>query len=453
MGTVATYAIQDIQSGTTSFIDETVFQAVSFCTGTVDVDSPLLLPAHKNALASLKEKGIIEECSYGNHLRKEQEYRMIPCRFMKRAHWSITGKCNLRCRHCYMSAPQAKYGELSREQCLDIVRQIDEAGILQVSLTGGEPLVRHDFLEIVDALLERKISISQVYTNGVLVNEKLLAELDSRNTKPEFSLSFDGVGWHDWLRGVEGAEKMAVDAIKLLRSHDFPVSVETSLHKGNIHTLETTLNLLAELGVRNVKTGPTSDAGNWLKEGGKYNLTVNELYAAYLDYIPKYKAAGAPLTIMLGGFFMCRKGSQNYFSPSKKYDGSEKMLRQTICPSARNTMYIAADGKLLPCIPLTGLAIQEEMPSVAEMDICQALSDSRYLSLIDMRLEDLLKVNAKCRACEYKLTCGGGCRAGALVCSGEYLGCDDYTCYFFQNRYEEKIAAIYGKCTEIIANN
>lgn len=447
------YAIQDTQTGSTDFIDEIAFQAASFCSGLVDVDSPLLLPAHKKVITELKKNGIIEECGNGDGLQQEQEYRLMPCRFIRRAHWSITGRCNLRCRHCYMSAPQAKYGELSHEQCLDIVRQVSDAGILQVSLTGGEPLVRRDFLEIVDALLERKIKICQIYTNGVLVNEKLLAELERRQTKPEFSLSFDGVGWHDWLRGVDGAEKMAVDAIKLLRSHDFPVSVETSLHKGNIHTLEATLNLLAELGVRSVKTSPTSDAGNWLNEGGKHNLNVDELYTAYLDYIPKYKAAGAPLSVMLGGFFMCGKGSEKYMSPSKKFDGSEKMLRQTLCPSARNTMYIAADGKLLPCIPLTGLPIQDGMPSVTEMDICRALSDSRYLSLIDTRLEDLLKVNARCRDCEYKLSCGGGCRAGALVGSGEYLGCDDWTCHFFKNGFEAKIAAIYEKSPESVAKN
>jgi radical SAM protein with 4Fe4S-binding SPASM domain len=352
-----------------------------------------------------------------------------------------------------MSAPQTKYGELSRERCLDIVRQISEAGILQVSLTGGEPLVRSDFLEIVDALLDRKITISQIYTNGVLVDEKLLAELERRKVKPDFSLSFDGVGWHDWLRGVDGAEEMAVEAIKLLRSHDFTVSIETSLHKGNIHTLEATLNLFREIGVQSWKTTPTADAGNWLKEAGKYNLNVDELYTAYLDFIPKFKAAGAPLSIMLGGFFMCSKGSEKYQSPAKKFDGSQKMLRQTICPSARNTMYIAADGKLLPCIPLTGLPVQEGMPSVTEMDICHALSDSRYLSLIDTRLEDLLKVNAKCNNCEHRLYCGGGCRAGALIGSGEYLACDDYTCYFFQNRYEEKIAALYEKGSEPIIKN
>jgi len=438
------YALQDTRSGLVSFLDEKAFQAVSFCNGILDVDGPLLLPAHREVIKKLKENSVIEECAERDGLQPYQEYRLIPCRFMMRAHWSITGKCNLRCRHCYMSAPQAKYGELSHQQCLDIIRQISEAGIGQVSLTGGEPLVRSDFLEIVDALLSLKISIVQIYTNGVLVNQTLLDELKNRSCLPEFSLSFDGVGCHDWLRGVEGAEKKAVEAIKMLRTNGFPVSIESALHKGNVHTMEAMLNLFRELGVAKWKTSPASDAGNWLNEGGRYNLTVEELYRTYLDFLPAYKAAGAPLNIMLGGFFSCQKGSDKYHIPCKKFDGSDRMLRQTICGSARNTMYIAADGKLLPCIPLTGLSVPADLPSVTEMDICRALSDSNYLKLIDMRLEDLLKANAQCHACEHRLYCGGGCRAGALLCSGEYLGRDDYTCYFFRNKFEEKIKAVYS---------
>ena len=439
------YAVQDTQTGSTNFLDQTTFQAVSFCNGMMDVDSPLLLPIHKEIIGKLKDIGAIKQCSFGDKLQEEQKYRMIPCRFIKRAHWSITGKCNLRCRHCYMSAPQAKYGELSHEQCLNIVQQLSDAGIAQVSLTGGEPLVRSDFLEIVDALLERRIFISQIYTNGVLVNEKLLSELIKRGIKPEFSLSFDGVGCHDWLRGVDGAERDAIDAIKLLRSKGFDVSIETSLHKDNLPTLEATFHRLAELGVQRWKTSPTTDSGNWQNENGKFNINVQELYEAYLDFIPKYRAAGAPLSLMLGGFFMCDKGSENYLIPCKKYDGSEKMLRQTLCRSARTTMYIAADGKLLPCIPLTGLPIQETMPIVTEIPLRQALSDSSYLKLIDTRLCDLLSVNEMCNVCEHKLYCGGGCRAGALVSNGEYLACDDYTCFFFKNNFEEKIKALYGQ--------
>lgn len=131
------------------------------------------------------------------------------------------------------------------------------------------------------------------------------------------------------------------------------------------------------------------------------------------------------------------------FPPPKKYDGTEKMLRQTLCGSARITMYISADGKLLPCIPLTGLPIQDEMPSLLDVPLCEALSDSAYLYRIDTRLKSLLKVNKECAQCEHKYICGGGCRAGALIKGGDYLGRDEFTCCFFKNNYEEQIRKLY----------
>ncbi len=439
------YAIQDVATGGVVFLDEKAFQAVSFCNGMVDADLPLLLPAHREIVARMKESGVVEECSFGEGLQDEQKYRPIPCRYIRKAHWSITGRCNLKCRHCYMSAPHAKYGELSLEKCLDIVRQISEAGILDVSLTGGEPLVRTDFFDIVDALLDERITISQVFTNGVLVDDALLNEFEARGIRPEFSLSFDGIGCHDWLRGVPGAERKAIEAIRLLCSRGFTVSIETALYRGNLHTLRTSLDLFAELGVESWKATPATDAGEWLNEKGRYTLSVGELYEAYLDFIPYFREAGAPLTLMLGGFFLCRKGEDSYRIPCRKYDGSRKMLRQTVCGSARTTMYISAEGKLLPCIPLSGMPLQDEMPDITKTSLCGALSDSKYLRMIDTRLEDLLEENERCASCEHRLSCGGGCRAGALAAGNEYLGVDESTCAFFKNGYEERIRAVWGE--------
>ena len=78
-----------------------------------------------------------------------------------------------------MSAPEAKLGELSHETIMNIIRQIDECGITQVSLTGGEPLIRRGFEEIVRELTKRKIRITQIYSSGFLVNEKLLDMLEA----------------------------------------------------------------------------------------------------------------------------------------------------------------------------------------------------------------------------------------------------------------------------------
>lgn len=433
------YAVQETVTGQTEFIGEKEFMALSFCNGQVDISSPVILPIHQEIIQKAAQNGVVIPCEQGEGIDAFQKYRLAPCRFIDKAHWSITGKCNLRCRHCYLSAPTAKYGELTTAQCLDIIDQLAEANIGRVSLTGGEPLVRRDFLQLVDAILAKRMVIDQIYTNGVLVNLKLLDELKARHINPEFSISFDGLGYHDWMRGVPGSEEKAVRAIKLLRENGFEVSVESAFTRDSIHTLTDTVLFLAGLGVSYIKTNPVADSGNWLNEKGKYNLTVTELYDAYLDFIPKFKAAGAPMTVMLGGFFYCQKGANEYTSHARRYNGTEAMLRQTLCMSARTTMYISADGTLLPCIPLTGLNLPCEMPNITQTTLVQALTDSNYMTLIDTRLDALLAENQECAACEHRLVCGGGCRAGALSGGESYLGRDLYTCFFFKHHYADKI--------------
>ena len=114
-----------------------------------------------------------------------------------------------------MSAPDAKYGELTHEQIMKIVNDMGNCGVLRCTLTGGEALVRSDFWDIVDGLLEREILITQIYSNGFLVNEKFLDELEKRGIHPEINMSFDGTGHHDWLRGIPGAEQAVRKAFLL----------------------------------------------------------------------------------------------------------------------------------------------------------------------------------------------------------------------------------------------
>jgi radical SAM protein with 4Fe4S-binding SPASM domain len=441
----APYAVRHFPSGETEFIAETLFRALSFCDGQFDCDSALLPPVYRQLIQLAVKNGAVLPCEKGGGLAERQKYRLHPCKYMSLAHWSITGRCNMRCRHCYMSAPQAKYGEIPRETALGIVDQLAEAGIAKVNLTGGEPLVRRDFWDIVDALQARDIVVEQIYTNGLLVNEALLDGLDKRGMKPDFSLSFDGVGWHDWLRGYQDAEEIAINAIKLLRARDFDVSIESAFHRDSIGTMCDTMRLLAELGVRSWKTNPISGAGNWLGESRNLDLTAEELYDAYLGLIGEYFAAGSPLGIQLGGFFQCKKGSREYGIPGKKtYTDTEMRLQEPLCMSARHTMYISADAKLLPCMPLAGLPIQDEYPSLYDMTIAEAMQESIYLRRISAPICELFEHRAECAACEHRLHCNGGCRAAALIENNgaDYLGVDSWTCRFFKGGYEQKIKAI-----------
>ena len=270
-----------------------------------------------------------------------------------------------------MSAPDAKFGELSHDQIMSIAAQLIDCGVMEVSLTGGEPLVRRDFMELVDALLAGGVRITTIYSNGKLVTDKLLDDLAERGIRPEFNMSFDGTeGWHDWLRGISHAGKIAEEAFLRCREKGFPTDAEMCIHHGNKHLLRDTVNHLAQMGCRSLKTNPISNVGAWKEGGYGESISLEELYQLYLDYIPQYYEDGMPLSLQLGGFFSASPGRpEEYDIPSvKSCTNPEKTC---VCGHARMVMYISAEGRALPGMSLSGMDIQEEFPLIPEIGLSQ----------------------------------------------------------------------------------
>ena len=434
------YAVVDSKSGNVRFISKDVFAALELCSGRIDLDMPLVPEKIKVLLPKLIKDGLIAPCHPGEAIQPKQEYRRYPSRYIKTAHWSVTGRCNYRCKHCYMSAPDAKLGELSHEAVMDIVDQLAQCGVMNVSLTGGEPLVRRDFLETVDALLDKDIHITQIYSNGALVNAKLLRALDERGIHPEFNMSYDAPGHHDWLRGVKGAEAAVDNAFLLCREMGFPTGAEMCIHGQNKHLLRETVKHLAALGCRSLKTNPIGDVGEWKKNGYGRTISQDELYELYLDYIPLYYKDNMALAIHLGGFFMASPQRPGYFDIPllKSRCVPEKMC---ICGHARTVMYISPDGRVLPCMSLSGMDIQERFPVITEQGLQKCLTDSFYMDFINTRASEYLWHNPECQACEYAPFCLGGCRASALDHNGgsDLMGRDEACCKLFREGYAVRL--------------
>jgi radical SAM protein with 4Fe4S-binding SPASM domain len=424
------------------FLDGETFRALNLCNGGVDIGQPFVSDRSRDIIQYFIEMGAVSVCEYGDRLHEDQRYRFYDNRFIHTAHWSITGKCNYHCKHCYMSAPEAKLGELPHEQMMNIIRQIGDCGVLSVSLTGGEPLIRKDFEDIVAELSHRHISISQIYTNGRLVTSKL-DMLDRYDCKPEFSMSYDGdEGWHDWLRGMPNASKYVLDAFDLCHVREFPTSSEMCLHRGNLGLLRQSINTLAAHHCASCKTNPIMDTDFWRRYGEEYTITMEELFEAYLAYIPDFYADGMPLTLMLGGFFLCEKDDARGWSiPLLKSEREDQgRLRQAVCTHARNTLYISPEGRMLPCLSLSAYDVQYDYPLISNIGLRAGLTDSIYMKLIDTRVEDYLKRNAECGECEYRLRCAGGCRASALGTDPtDIMGPDRAACLLFRGGYIPRI--------------
>ncbi len=438
------YALVDTaHDNRVTFLSKPQFDALSLCSGKINCDLPVIPDSIRHLMPQLEQNGVIEKCGADSLIDPKQEYRKYPSRYIKTAHWSVTGRCNYRCRHCYMSAPEAKYGELTHETVMDLIDQLESCGVMNVSLTGGECLVRRDFLDIVDALLERDIHITQIYSNGALVNEKLLLSLAERGIRPEFNMSYDAPGWHDWLRGIDGAQAAVERAFRLCLEHGFPTGAEMCIHDKNKHLLRDTVNRLVELGCRSLKTNPVGDVGEWKKNGYGQTVSIEELFELYLDYIPHFYEDGMPLAIQLGGLFSASPGKPDRFDiPLAK--GRCDPQKTCVCGHARMVMYISADGRALPCMSLSGMDIQEQFPLITETGLADCLTDSFYMEFIDRRASDYLALHPECRSCEYAPYCLGGCRASALEHNGgtDLMGRDEACCKMFREGYAARVLTL-----------
>lgn len=434
------YGIVDTETRYTGFVDSRYFRALSLCSGNADVSLPLVSDSDRAIIHELEEKNIVEPCKPGQGLKENQKYKKFPVRYIRNVHWSVTGKCNCKCRHCYIHAPEGIHGELPHDVIMSFIPQFEECGIMSAELSGGEPLVRDDFLEIAASLTEHNVKLTQIYTNGLLVNEKLLNQLGRMNIHPEFIMSYDGAGWHDWMRGVNGAEEAVNRAFALCRDKGFPTQAEMCVHRQNIHTLRDSINHLASLGVGSLKVSGVMNTGEWKanREAEDNSLSFSEILSAYLDYLPYYYEDAVHMVLTLGGFVALDFNRPDEFHiPIYQRTNNPD---ECICGPIRSSMYIMPEGRVLPCMPMTGTFVEKKMPFIQEHGLAECINNSYWFELVNLRLRSLFEKNDECRKCEFSDKCPGGCRAAAMSFDHDnYFAKDPMTCELFKGRWAEKI--------------
>lgn len=437
----APYAVVDIKKHATFFLNKEVFDVLSMCDGKIDFSIPFLVSDQQRKTAEqLFGQGVLDKSDVPGTISSHQEYFQYPSRFINQAHWSITGKCNYRCRHCYMSAEDAKLGELPFETILKIIDELDKCGVGRVSLTGGEPLVRSDFWDIIDVLLEKNIEIASIYSNGALVNDRFLDELKKRGLENcVIDMSYDGPGFHDWLRGINGAEKLVDAAFLRCKENKIRTRAEMCLCENNRHLLRESINHLAEVGCSRLKVNGISNLGKWKENGFGTSISTPDLYQTYLDYIPYFYEDGAPINLQLGGFFMGKKGDLTYYSIPRNREGQDPE-KVCLCNHARNILYISPEGRALPCFSLSGMNVQERFPVIQDIGLVQCLNDSFFMNFVQKKAVEIIEHNEQCRGCEYQNVCLGGCRAEALALNENgFLDKDPNACEFYLGGWYDKL--------------
>ncbi len=176
---------------------------------------------------------------------------------LRRLYFYITRGCNLRCRHCWIE-PQFQ-GEGRASSFLDvrlfasIIAQAEPLGLLGIKLTGGEPLIHPHIREILRHVLDRQLELI-VETNGVECTREISEHIaECRNAF--VSVSLDGVdpAVHEWVRGVKGSWRAAVEGIRNLVAAGISPQIIMTVMRRNSGQMEAMIGLAESLGAGSVK--------------------------------------------------------------------------------------------------------------------------------------------------------------------------------------------------------
>ncbi|MCP4436930.1 MAG: mycofactocin radical SAM maturase [Actinomycetia bacterium] len=152
--------------------------------------------------------------------------------------WELTWACNLACVHCLSSSGRRDPRELSTEECFAVIDELQALKVFYVNLGGGEPMLRPDFLDILDYAVAHDVGV-KFSTNGTYIDgeaARRFAEMDYL----DIQVSIDGADAvvNDSVRG-EGSFAAALDAMGRLAGADFgPFKVSIVATRHNIDQLD-----------------------------------------------------------------------------------------------------------------------------------------------------------------------------------------------------------------------
>lgn len=416
------------------------FDFLSACDGQHDLpapeDSPLAAWALRDGFARIAREG---ERPDPWSLPRRCDNRYFPA-----MNWMITGRCNYNCRHCFNAADNAPLmSEWSLDEAERLLDEAEACGINAFTITGGEPMCHRDFLAILAGIYRRGMYVEELNTNGFFLTDEVLAQMDALGCRPLMKISFDGLGYHDWMRCHAGAEEDALRAIRLCLDAGFPVKVQMNVNRKNLSSLRPTAALLDEMGVGELRVIRTTESPRWVRNADGMTLTMEEYYQQMLSFAADYAAQEHTMTVDIWQFLLLYPTHRAYRLRPVTCAAGEYRDSLPVCRGNRGMVAVAADGNVTPCLQMSGYyeATGDTPGNVKTGSLADLLRQSRYLSEVCTTVGELAAVNGTCARCPHFRSCAGGCRAIALALTGDKLGVDPAKCLFFGDGYPQQIAA------------
>jgi radical SAM protein with 4Fe4S-binding SPASM domain len=332
-------------------------------------------------------------------------------------HFDVTPRCNSNCVYCIASDRMKDPTELTTKQVINVIDQLPALGTWLLTLSGGEPLLRKDIFQILDRI-EKLELLTQIFTNGTLITKEF-AERFSKYRYAFIQVSLDSCipEHHEANRGVKGIYKKTLQGIHNLLEYGVTPEICIVLTRETYKDLEKTSAFLHTLGIKYIRLGPAHpysgkgyDNRNNLdltidkwKEIGEKIINLNKKYAGEMEFYPT-----------------------RHFVVYTVDPPKEKLHR---CGNGRTVLFISPNGLVYPCIFMV-------YPQFVIGDVKKdKLADIWKKSSLIKKIRYFNKENVeKCRNCDVKHLCSGGCRSSSYYHHESIFEYDPYFCALFNKK-------------------
>jgi len=349
----------------------------------------------------------IPELSYsqfGEDLRNKTAGKRVPLS----GSLELTFRCNLRCQHCYVSHGHngiPGQQELSTSEIQRIIDEVVDAGCLWFLLTGGEPLVRRDFLEIY-TYAKRKGLILSLFTNGTLITPRIadyLAEWPP--FKVEITLYGATQETYERVTGIPGSYTHCMRGIELLLERGLPLKLKTMLMTLNQHELQAMRAFAEGLGV---------------------DFRYDPMISAVLDGDDRPKSLRIPAEEVVQLDLQDRRRAESlrsFIQRTKGYQNPGDNLY--VCGAGQHTFHIDPYGRLCLCM----------MVRYVSFDLRAGTFQDGWGHFFPQIRSQQIEGDYACSQCELMPLCGQ-CPGWSFIEHGETQKPVDYLCQVAHLRYD-----------------
>lgn len=316
-------------------------------------------------------------------------------------HLEVIGACNLSCSHCFADPLPRNRGLLTLTEMDTLFGDLSAMGTFRLGLTGGEPLMRRELLDIVDAATAHDLHPC-LTTNGLLLDEEWARGLGRRELV-WLNVSLDGAtaATNDAVRGA-GTFDAVVARLKALRG-TLRFTLAFTVMRHNAHETDAFALLARELGAHTVVFRPLYPVG-----AARHKPRLMPEYSQYADALLRLGRPpnGEPRTLR----------GLDAFSPLSRFTDSGVVHAGAGCGAGNTIATISAKGDVNPC---SFLGSGFDVANVRDQPFPQIWHDSPGFRA----MRALSHAPAEGRF-------AGGCRARALAAQGDVDAADPWQAEF-----------------------